>query len=41
MARKIRRGCGMCGGRRKRDGSGRGIGNIGTSRQPVKRKRKK
>ena len=30
---------GACGGERRRDGSGRGTGNIGSSRQP-KEKRK-
>jgi len=29
---------GGCGGKRRRDGSGRGKGNRGTSRQPKKRK---
>lgn len=42
MARRISRGHpgrggrGACGGTRRRDGSGRGIGNRGTSRQPRK-----
>jgi len=34
-------GCGSrgtCGGTRRRDGSGQGIGNRGTSRQPKKRR---
>ena len=35
-----RRGKGACGGRRKKDGSGKGIGNRGTKRQPTKRKPK-
>jgi len=30
---------GACGGTRRRDSSGRGIGNIGTKRQPKKRKK--
>ena len=30
---------GACGGTRRRDGSGKGIGNVGTSRQPKKRRR--
>jgi len=30
------RGKGSCGGKRRGDGSGRGIGNKGTSRQPRK-----
>jgi len=44
MVRKITRGSagrgsrGACGGGRRRDGSGRGVGNIGTPRQPRKRK---
>jgi len=29
---------GKCGGTRRRDGSGKGKGNIGTSRQPKKKK---
>ena len=29
---------GSCGGTRRRDGSGRGTGNVGTKRQPRKRK---
>lgn len=29
---------GACGGTRRRDGSGRGIGNRGTRRQPRKKK---
>ena len=35
-------GCGKRGsggGIRRRDGSGKGVGNYGTSRQPVKRKK--
>ena len=28
---------GACGGVRRRDGSGRGLGNLGTSRQPKKK----
>ena len=32
---------GICGGKRRQDGSGGGSGNIGTSRQPAPRKRKK
>lgn len=28
---------GACGGQRRRDGSGRGKGNIGTIRQPKKK----
>ena len=31
-----RGGRGSCGGSRRRDGSGRGIGNRGTSKQPKK-----
>ena len=31
-----RGGRGACGGTRRRDGSGRGVGNRGTSRQPKK-----
>ena len=27
---------GACGGKRRRDGSGKGVGNIGTKRQPKK-----
>jgi len=30
---------GACGGTRRRDGSGGGTGNIGTSRQPKKKKK--
>lgn len=30
---------GACGGGRKRDGSGGGVGNQGTSRQPRKKRR--
>jgi len=30
---------GSCGGERKRDGSGRGVGNVGSSRQPKKKRR--
>ena len=33
-----RGGRGSCGGTRRRDGSGRGVGNRGTKRQPTKRK---
>ena len=33
-----RGGRGGCGGTRRRDGSGRGIGNKGTKRQPPKKK---
>jgi len=32
-------GQGSCGGQRRRDGSGRGVGNRGTSRQPTKRRK--
>lgn len=32
---------GKCGGTRKKDGSGRGTGNIGTKRQPSKTKKSK
>jgi len=28
---------GACGGTRRKDGSGRGVGNKGTSRQPKKK----
>ena len=35
-ARGTRRGA--CGGTPRRDGSGRGVGNRGTARQPRKRK---
>lgn len=31
---------GACGGERRRDGSGRGVGNIGTERQPPPKKKK-
>ena len=31
---------GACGGTRRRDGSGRGVGNRGTARQPKNGKRK-
>ena len=31
--------CGACEGERRRDGSGRGVGNIGTSRQPKKKRK--
>ena len=31
---------GGCGRSRKRDGSGKGVGNRGTTRQPSKRRRK-
>ena len=30
---------GACGGVRREDGSGGGVGNFGTSRQPVRRKK--
>ncbi len=30
---------GACGGTRRRDGSGRGNGNIGTTRKPRKKRR--
>jgi len=30
---------GSCGGTRKRDGSGGGVGNKGTSRQPAPKKK--
>jgi len=33
-----RGGRGTCGGTRRRDGSGRGVGNRGTSRQGTKKK---
>jgi len=36
---KGRGSSGACGGTRRRDGSGRGTGNIGTSRQPKKKKK--
>lgn len=36
-----RGGQGSCGGRRRRDGSGRGVGNLGTPRQPTTQKRKR
>lgn len=32
------RGQGACGGKRRRDGSGKGKGNRGTARQPKRRK---
>ena len=39
MKTKTGRGArGACGGKRRRDGSGAGRGNVGTSRQPSKRK---
>jgi len=31
---------GACGGTRRRDGSGEGVGNVRTPRQPVNKKRK-
>jgi len=31
---------GACGGTRRKDGSGRGVGNVGTKRQPPKKKSK-
>jgi hypothetical protein len=31
------RGKGSCGGKRRLDGSGKGVGNRGTSRQPKKK----
>jgi len=31
---------GACGGTRRRDGSGEGVGNIGTPRQPKRKKKK-
>ena len=34
------RGKGICGGKRKEDGSGRGKGNKGTIRQPKKKSTK-
>lgn len=33
------RGKGKCGGKRRLDGSGRGVGNRGTSKQPKRKKR--
>jgi len=30
---------GSCGGERRRDGSGQGRGNVGTARQPEKKRR--
>lgn len=36
MARKTKQG--SCGGTPRRDGSGKGIGNRGTKRQPKKKK---
>ena len=30
---------GACGGTRRRDSSGRGVGNVGTKRQPKKKRR--
>ena len=33
------RGRGSCGGKRRLDGSGKGVGNKGTKRQPPKRKK--
>lgn len=32
------RGKGICGGQRRKDGSGKGVGNRGTKRQPKRRK---
>ena len=34
-----RGGHGACGGKRRRDGSGGGVGNDGTKRQPPKKSR--
>ena len=40
VTKQIGRGArGACGGKRRKDGSGAGRGNIGTSRQPAKRKK--
>jgi hypothetical protein len=32
-----RGGRGVCGGQRRRDGSGSGVGNRGTRRRPIKK----
>ena len=32
---------GACGGERRRDGSGRGVGNRGTPKQPAKKRPKR
>ena len=34
-------GRGVCGGQRRKDGSGGGVGNRGTNRQPISRNNKK
>jgi len=36
IVKRSTRGTGKCGGIRRRDGSGGGVGNIGTKRQPKK-----
>ena len=38
--RNLRGSQGACGGTRRLDGSGRGVGNIGTSRQPIRKEKK-